>query len=1339
MSSSNADDDALLTIRRPSEEMSFKNDGEDSELNHSSTAWSSQRQRRQNKTFGSRKNGSRLQRSFSLRVKESDSEGSGFLPEPLDSMTLHRRSSSLASSEEEGFRELAPPPRPPRRAGALLARSSTLPSQMPNGSLPSIPRRRGLSRQQRSHSLAMGSTSSLDTLHHSLSASCLPLDLFGMIENQPQNFNTEESLYRDRKKPRQRRASTLGSIPSLGSPIYKETIASLDTSLSGSFAAESPMPDVSLDLFGSPESKSSSRKRPVCESPSSGDDGSTIMTMSSNTSCRRTKKLSPSKFSNLANPLYSNPSQSLHEMRCMNHDTDDEDSEGHIESSFQHDVSFTSHTGDHTFLEESEEKKEDDDRQHGNEILSTMPSLDDLKFLIHSLNQSKDRPLFGGKNLWTVVPKKEWHVTRRSSFMGWLTNVLHFVANPVGNGLTVLRIPACKGRDLLERLSASLKEFHERPVEIVPPSQVLIASSIGDRKQQDRNRASRPLFPPHHNQCPLDFDLASDLEKLTVADKVEPPSQQLLLNNTSRLSFGSSRPSFDTAPRPSFDPSVCEPDTLYILGHETPAPRACQMVMSSTDQSMGTGNRNSSISVPMSVAPMQSLEFVETPQIKQDVGWGSRPVEGRDWGTSDPSDSYLMESMDKRMEEIEKSLLARNSIGSKDGLPCMPMSEDVDVMKGRASHLSIEDVVEEQDSMIEEDEVDRVQRRKRASLAKHHRVSLCAAASMESPRIIFPRKSIFPTIVESVPMKETPLLSSKTHKFPEVRTTDQQISSTSFFKDDALLDTVFSFLTEKDLMRSTSLVCSHWYDASATAYARLMMASVGYREESDEIEAGEYSSENCDGGISDRNIALTSRGWEYLTTRFPWGMFLSEGGFKRVYKVYNTAVNAEEAISVMDVQAITDKKTIAAELVVSVLLSSISRRGICPNFVITRGVFTLPHEPPYSHWGSEKNRFPKGKSYVSSQIGRKPREPKHPEPGRYQFIRMELCNRGDAEDFINKQPSKQLDPHVARCALFQIAFALHVGAERFSLKHYDIKLLNVFVQAIESANDFVLRYSLGSHTFALNMPGDQAFVAKLADYGTANIRSESNGQPVTVAQFTTLENTPPEFMTQGDSATQGHGHDNWGLGLCMLHLFTGHSPYEEIVEEVRCPPVLKKKLKLIWENKKAGDFSVIRSVIRADVYEDNNGNIIEGEPDETLYDTLYRYLVLFGIPGKYVDGKNTSPVWKAISASLSAKASNCGRRRVQGTDVLRYESDCRKYSMRHGNNELICNARNSLIAMGGGLDLLLSLCSFNPADRATPLKVINSSFMECLRETPGTIYGRDATVQSYDYNPSTEI
>jgi hypothetical protein len=120
--------------------------------------------------------------------------------------------------------------------------------------------------------------------------------------------------------------------------------------------------------------------------------------------------------------------------------------------------------------------------------------------------------------------------------------------------------------------------------------------------------------------------------------------------------------------------------------------------------------------------------------------------------------------------------------------------------------------------------------------------------------------------------------------------------------------------------------------------------------------------------------------------------------------------------------------------------------------------------------------------------------------------------------------------------LFQIAFALHAAAEKFSLKHYDLKLLNVFLQRVttEKNGEVVLRYGLGEHIFSLRAPKDETVIAKVADYGTAKVDSTSNGQQVTIAQFTTIENTPPDFIIMGDKACQGHGHDNFGLGLCML-------------------------------------------------------------------------------------------------------------------------------------------------------------------------------------------------------------
>ena len=371
---------------------------------------------------------------------------------------------------------------------------------------------------------------------------------------------------------------------------------------------------------------------------------------------------------------------------------------------------------------------------------------------------------------------------------------------------------------------------------------------------------------------------------------------------------------------------------------------------------------------------------------------------------------------------------------------------------------------------------------------------------------------------------------------------------------------------------------------------------------------------------------------------------------------------------------------VGAELAVSVMLSSLVRRGICPNFVATRGMFSCQYEPPDNHWGTVDNRIPNGKVYCPTKIKKKPRQPKN--SGHYQYIRMELCGEGDAEEFLKRQPDECLLPIQARNLLFQISFALYAAAEKFSLKHYDVKLLNVFLQRMPENNggDVILRYGLGQHVFALQSLREDALIAKLADYGTANVDCVTNGQNVTIAQFTTLENTPPDFLILGDQAVQGHGHDCFGLGLCMLHLFTGHAPYEEILEDVTCPCNLKKELRRIWENEEEIQYSVVRSIVLADVYKDEDGMIIEGEADETLYDTLYRYLVLFGIPDDTSVFSN-SKVMAAIKTTLRSEGrqkKGRGRNRKNLCDAKKFSSDRSKFSLEHGNNPYISRARVSL-------------------------------------------------------------
>lgn len=453
--------------------------------------------------------------------------------------------------------------------------------------------------------------------------------------------------------------------------------------------------------------------------------------------------------------------------------------------------------------------------------------------------------------------------------------------------------------------------------------------------------------------------------------------------------------------------------------------------------------------------------------------------------------------------------------------------------------------------------------------------------------------------------------------------------------------------------------------------------------------------------------------------------------FDLTFHLFCRDVNAIKSTGNMNV--------VGAELAVSVMLSSLVRRGVCPNFVVTRGIFSCPYKPPADYWGSANNKRPKGDSYSSPKVKRKPKEPK--EQGRFQYIRMELCDGGDAEEFLKDQSDEALLPEQARNVLFQITFALHAGADRFSLKHYDVKLLNVFVQRMNSerSGDVVMRYGLGEHMFALRSPRDQAIVAKLADYGTANVDSGTNGQQVTIAQFTTLENTPSDFLIMGNQACQGHGHDCFGLGLCMLHLFTGHAPYEEILEEVKCPNNLKNKLRHIWECEDEDDFSIIRSVILSDVDKDEEGHIIEGEPDEVLYDTFYRFLVLVGVPDLSLLLRN-SKVWVAVREALEgihdARVGGKGKfgkgNKRKTNDVNRYTRDRRKYSLSHGKNKYIARARVALESMDGGMDLLYSLLSFDPQTRSTALDVLNSLFMAPLRESSGgERYSEEDEVYSY--------
>ena len=252
-----------------------------------------------------------------------------------------------------------------------------------------------------------------------------------------------------------------------------------------------------------------------------------------------------------------------------------------------------------------------------------------------------------------------------------------------------------------------------------------------------------------------------------------------------------------------------------------------------------------------------------------------------------------------------------------------------------------------------------------------------------------------------------------------------------------------------------------------------------------------------------------------------------------------------------------------------------------------------------------------------------------------------------------------------------------------------------------------LEYDIGSHSFALELPTaattyvsapptpslvsgsvsplpdltplSHGYIAKLADFGTADTRPEGIGAPLRPHHFTTLENSPPEYLIDGDACTQGFGADTWALGLCGLHLLTGCAPYEEVMEGVVCPPPLAAALRAIWVGEAesmtslpassqpqrrgkrgAAAAAVVAPLPPTHTYRVVGAVIAEGDESAArlLADTLYRVLVLKGWEGaaapasadvvQLIGGGNagaaggyaqTNPVWALLHSALLGNTS----------------------------------------------------------------------------------------------------
>lgn len=277
-----------------------------------------------------------------------------------------------------------------------------------------------------------------------------------------------------------------------------------------------------------------------------------------------------------------------------------------------------------------------------------------------------------------------------------------------------------------------------------------------------------------------------------------------------------------------------------------------------------------------------------------------------------PSDlGFDLEAASRYREQEESPTSASNCDDVDDaGLFEDTLADSPAVASYSTSNLPHFDNVVQPSSMYNGMDMTQIRemRRRLTSFAKHKRMSLIAAVK-PTVSIVPTRKSLFtrPLRGSFVPseivffetLAAAPIFPSSQHRDWEAQLVHQHMCPVrAAFKTAGILGNVLCYLHEHELLRIASLVCSSWSDTATHAHANLMLMSVGCTGSNPEVDDESEAEESA--VLSTHGIpGLLERPWTYLTNSFPWGRFLSEGAFKRVYKVFNQNLRVCEAVSVM--------------------------------------------------------------------------------------------------------------------------------------------------------------------------------------------------------------------------------------------------------------------------------------------------------------------------------------------------------------------------------------------------------------------------------------------------------
>jgi serine/threonine protein kinase len=287
---------------------------------------------------------------------------------------------------------------------------------------------------------------------------------------------------------------------------------------------------------------------------------------------------------------------------------------------------------------------------------------------------------------------------------------------------------------------------------------------------------------------------------------------------------------------------------------------------------------------------------------------------------------------------------------------------------------------------------------------------------------------------------------------------------------------------------------------------------------------------------------------------------------------------------------------------------------------------------------------------------------------------------------------------------------------------------------IQKQDDMIdIKIGVGQYIYSISLLMDIKGLVKLADFGTSIVGHGGIGNSITLQQFTTLENVPPEFLILGSSVRQDFSADTFQLGLSFLHMLTGYEPYEVLLANVLCSSYLIDKLKDIWiPNDIEDKYHVVQEVVDMSILGGSNNNDSDyRSPIEILCHTLYRYCVLFCQPEQ--DYKNEhhglrdSPVWillkEVLGLNNSTSQSQIGFRRKRVTTKSKEIQICRAqfkrdsslWNIHNGKHQIMIDMRYLMNEMGEGtMRLLEKMVAFDPAQRCTMLEAITSPVFSSL-------------------------